>query len=79
MANFSDFFKYYYLLLVFSDFSFLLVTLFYSQISINVSVSLGPVIEIKNSSEGFVYSAGSHITLECLYRYRWYRLRLVQV
>jgi len=32
----------------------------------------GPVIEIRNSSEGFVYSAGSHITLECLYRYGKY-------
>ena len=29
---------------------------------------LGPIIEIKNSSEGFVYSAGSHIALQCVYR-----------
>ena len=30
----------------------------------------GPVIEIRNSSEGFVYSAGSHINLDCIYRNR---------
>ena len=31
---------------------------------------LGPVLEIVNSSVGFVYSVGSYLSIECMYRSR---------
>ena len=35
---------------------------------LQISFASGPVLEILNSSVGFVYSVGSYLSIECMYR-----------